>query len=47
MTTNEIHQRLNKRAGKRIPIKHLMILIECYKKPVNEESIEDFLRYAW
>ena len=47
MTTQEIHQRLNHRAGKNIPIKHLLILLECFGKPVTEDNIEAFLSYAW
>ena len=47
MTTNEIHLRLNHRAGKNIPIKHVLILLECFGQPVSETNIEAFLKYAW
>ncbi len=47
MTTHEIHDRLNRRAGQVIPIKHLLILIECFGQPVTDDNITAFLRYAW
>ena len=47
MTTQEIHQRLEHRAGRHIPIKHLLILMECFGEPVTDANIEAFLRYAW
>ena len=51
MTTQEIHSRLNHRAGKHIPIKHVQLLMarfeEIHGLPVNETNIEAFLRYAW
>ena len=51
MTTQEIHDRLNHRAGKTIPIKHLMTLMERFQEitgqPVSDTNIEAFLRYAW
>ena len=47
MTTQEIHQRLDHRAGKHIPTKHLLILLDCFGQPVTETNIEAFLRYAW
>lgn len=51
MTTQEIHSRLNHRAGKHIPIKHVQLLMarfeEIHGLLVNETNIETFLRYAW
>ncbi len=51
MTTQEIHDRLNHRAGKIIPIKHLMVLMERFYEitgqNVDDNNIEAFLRYAW
>ena len=51
MTTQEIHDRLNHRAGKTIPIKHLMTLMERFQEitgqPVSDTNIEAFLQYAW
>lgn len=51
MTTQEIHDRLNHRAGKIIPIKHLMVLMERFQEITGEEvsdtNISDFLQYAW
>jgi len=51
MTTQEIHDRLNHRAGKIIPIKHLLLLMERFQEinhqPVSDTNIEAFLRYAW
>ena len=51
MTTQEIHDRLNHRAGKIIPIKHLLLLMERFQeinhKFVSDTNIEAFLSYAW
>jgi len=51
MTTHEIHDRLNHRAGQIIPIKHLLVLMERFEEingqPVTDTNIEAFLRYAW
>ena len=51
MSTQEIHSRLNHRAGKHIPIKHVQLLMarfeEIHGLPVNDTNIETFLRYAW
>ena len=47
MSTQEIHEGLNERAGKKIPIKHLKILLECFGQPVTAKNIQAFLRYAW
>jgi hypothetical protein len=51
MTTQEIHERLDRRAGKKIPIKHLMVLLERFEertgKKVDERNIGEFLQYAW
>ena len=51
MTTQEIHDRLNHRAGKTIPIKHLMTLMDRFQEitgqPVSDTNIEAFLQYAW
>ena len=51
MTTQEIHDRLNHRAGQIIPIKHLMLLMERFQEitgqPVSDTNIEAFLRYSW
>lgn len=51
MTTQEIHDRLNHRAGQKISTKHLQLLMERFYEitgsPVSEANIEDFLRYAW
>ena len=51
MTTQEIHDRLNHRAGQIIPIKHLLLLMERFEEingqPVSDTNIEAFLRYAW
>jgi len=51
MSTQEIHERLNRRAGQNIPIKHLLLLMERFREihgqAVTEANIEAFLRYAW
>jgi hypothetical protein len=51
MTTQEIHDRLNHRAKKKIPIKHLQLLMERFYEitgeSVDDINIEAFLRYAW
>ena len=51
MTTQEIHDRLNHRAGQIIPIKHLMVLMERFYEitgeQVSDTNIEAFLRYSW
>ena len=51
MTTQEIHDRLNHRAGKKIPIKHMQTLMERFYEitgeAVDESNIEAFLAYAW
>ncbi len=47
LTTQNIHELLNHRAGRDIPIKHLMILMDTYGKPIDEDTIADFLTYAW
>ena len=51
MSTQEIHDRLNHRAGKKIPTKHLQLLMERFEekqgKAVDESNIEAFLQYAW
>ena len=51
MTTQEIHDRLNHRAGKTIPIKHLMTLMERFQEitgqSIADTNIEAFLQYAW
>ena len=44
MTTQEIHSRLNHRAGKHIPIKHMQLLMtrfeEIHGEPVSDTNIE-------
>ena len=51
MTTQEIHDRLNHRAKKKIPSKHMQLLMERFceitGETVSEANIEAFLRYAW
>jgi len=47
ISTQEIHDRLNHRCGRNIPLKHLAILMECFGQPITETNIEAFLRYAW
>lgn len=51
LTTQEIHERLNHRAGQNIPIKHLLLLMERFREihgqPITASNIEAFLRYAW
>lgn len=51
MTTQEIHDRLNHRAGKKIPTKHMQMLMERFEEihgeGVDESNIEAFLQYAW
>ena len=51
MSTQEIHERLNHRAGQAIPIKHLLLLMERFREihgqPVTASNIEAFLKYAW
>ena len=51
MTTQEIHERLNRRAGRKISTKHMQILMERFCEitghPVSDTNIEAFLRYAW
>lgn len=47
MTTQEIHQALEGRVGKKISYKHLCILLECFGQDVNDDNLESFLRYAW
>ncbi len=51
MTTQEIHDRLNHRAHKNIPTKHLQLLMDRFREitgqPVSEANIDTFLRYAW
>ena len=51
MTTQEIHDRLNHRAGKKISIKHMQTLMERFYEiigePVSDTNIEAFLAYAW
>ena len=51
MSTQEIHDRLERRAGKKIPIKHVQVLMERFNEitgePVSDTNIEAFLRYAW
>ena len=51
MTTQEIHDRLNHRAGQIIPIKHLLLLMERFEEitgeSVSDTNIEAFLKYAW
>ena len=51
MTTQEIHDRLNHRAGQIIPIKNLLLLMERFEEIhgqlVSDTNIEAFLKYAW
>ena len=51
MTTQEIHQALNQRAHRKIPLKHLQTLMErfseIYGTEVTDDNLESFLRYAW
>lgn len=51
LSTQEIHSRLNHRAGKHIPIKHMQLLMarfeEIHGEPVSQTNIEAFLKYAW
>ena len=51
MTTQEIHQALNERAHRKIPHKHLKILMERFAEVFGEEitddNLESFLQYAW
>ena len=47
LTTQEIHRALNQRAGRKIPLKHLYILIDCFGQPVTGDTLAAFLRYAW
>ena len=47
MTTQEIHQELEKRARKKITYKHLSVLMECFGDEIDETNLEAFLKYAW
>lgn len=51
MSTQEIHQALNQRAHRKIPQKHLQILMERFEEingePVTDTNLESFLQYAW
>ncbi|MBQ3716839.1 MAG: hypothetical protein II901_00415 [Paludibacteraceae bacterium] len=51
ISTQEIHSRLNHRAGKKIPTKHMQMLMvrfeEITGEPVSQTNIDAFLRYAW
>lgn len=51
MTTQEIHRALNDRAHRKIPHKHLQILMECFMErfgtPITDTNLESFLQYAW
>ena len=51
MSTQEIHDRLNHRAGKKIPTKHMQLLMERFEEihsePVSDTNIDAFLKYAW
>lgn len=47
MTTQEIHARLNDRAGKHISQHIVKILLDTFGQPVDDTNIEAFLRYAW
>ena len=51
ISTQEIHSRLNHRAGKRIPIKHMQMLMARFEEitgqPISPSNVEAFLRYAW
>ena len=51
MTTNEIHERVNRRCGRKIPVKHLAVLMERFEElhgtPIDETNIGAFLRYVW
>lgn len=47
MTTHEIHQCLNQRAGKHIEARIVKDLLDCFGQPVDETNIESFLKYAW
>lgn len=45
--THEIHERVNRRCGRHISLKHLAILMECFGEPITESNIGAFLKYAW
>ena len=58
ITIPELHERLNARAGKKIPTRHLSILLACWRKARGYKShgrqgsldlpaADDFLHYAW
>ena len=47
LSTQEIHQALEKRMGGKIPYKHLQTLMECFGKEITDTKLESFLRYAW
>ena len=58
ITIQQIHEQLNFYAGRKIPAKHLSILLSCWRKQkgyksrgregwLRESDARDFLRYAW
>ena len=51
MSTQEIHNRLEHRAGGKIPIKHVQLLMERFEEitgqTISDTNIEAFLCYAW
>ena len=44
MTTNEIHERVNHRCGKTIPIKHVAVLRECFEEETGQAVGEEISR---
>lgn len=58
VTIPEIHEILNRKAGRQIPPKHLSILLACWRKHkgykyrgregwLRKQDADDFIRYAW
>ena len=58
ITIPEVHERLNARAGKKIPTRILSILLSCWRTHKGYETndrqgslelpdADDFLHYAW
>ena len=58
ITIPEVHERLNARAGKKIPTRILSILLSCWRRSrgyktrgrqgwLKQTDADDFLHYAW
>lgn len=58
ISIQEVHQQLNFYAGRKIPVKDLEVLLECWRKKMgyqtngregglDAEDVPKFLRYAW